>query len=53
MTIRVRIIFYFLLSFLIGGNASADVEFRGSIKTTDGSTFQGDVMAPTPHRQGV
>lgn len=35
------------------GTAHADVEFRGSIKTKEGSLFQGDVMAPTPHRNGV
>ena len=53
MTTHVKRTLYFLLLLLVSGNAYADVQFQGSIKTNDGSTFKGDIMAPTPQREGV
>jgi len=48
-----KVITYVLFLLFISGQAYADVEFQGSIKTDDGSTFKGNVMAPTPQRDGV
>ena len=53
MKTRLKVLLLLICFAAASGTASADVEFQGSIKTNDGSTFKGAVMAPTPHRDGV
>ena len=53
MKTKFNILLFLICFAAASGTASADVEFQGSIKTNDGSTFKGKVMAPTPQREGV
>lgn len=53
MKTKLNILLFLIFFAAASGTASADVEFQGSIKTNDGSTFKGKVMAPTPQREGV